>query len=141
MLAAGVGAQAGHGVAADGVGGDHALHGKLHGKLRLGLHQGVIAGGLQVADVPGVAVVVLLLRLAAGEDGVLAVDDDDMVAAVHMGSEGDLVLAPQEHGSLSGYTAQRLARGVDDIPFAVDLTGFRHCGRHSFRPPKFVACI
>ena len=48
---------------------------------------------------------------------------------------------PGQHGSLGSYTAQRLARGVDDIPFAVDLTGFRHCGRHSFRPPKFVACI
>ena len=108
MLAAGVGAQAGHGGAADGVGRDHALHGQLHSKLRLGSHQGVIAGGLQVADVPGVAVVVLLLRLAAGEDGILAVDDDDMVAAIHMGSEGGLVLAPQQHSGLSGYTAQGL---------------------------------
>ena len=81
-----------------------------------------------MADVPGVAVVVLLLRLAAGEDGILAVDDDDMVAAIHMGSEGGLVLAPQQHSGLSGYTAQGLAGGVDDIPFAVNLTGFRHCG-------------
>ena len=34
------------------------------------------------------------------------------------------MLAPQQHSGLSGYTAQGLAGGVDDIPFAVNLTAF-----------------
>ena len=89
-----------------------------------------------MANIAGVAVVVLLLRFAASEDGVLAVDDDHMVAAVHMGGKDGLVLTPEQNGGLGSHAAQGLAGGVNDVPFAVNLTGFRHRGRHSFQTSK-----
>lgn len=52
----------------------------------------------------------LLLQLLAGEDCLLSVDDDHMVAAVHMGSEVNLVLAAQDGGSGSSGPAERTVR-------------------------------
>ena len=43
VLASGIGPQPAHSVAPNGVGGDHALHSKLHSHLGLCLHQSVIA--------------------------------------------------------------------------------------------------
>ena len=116
MLASGIGPKSAHGVAADRVRGDHALNGKLHGELRLRLHQGVIAHGLQVADVAGMTVIVLFLLLAAGEDGILAVDDDDMVTAVNMGSKGGLMLAAKQYRGLRRYMIiAQVFRGVNNF--------------------------
>ena len=88
-----------------------------------------------MADVAGMTVIVLFLLLAAGEDGILAVDDDDMVTAVNMGSKGGLMLAAKQYRGLRRHTAQGLAGSVDYIPFAVNLTGLRHRSGHSFLPP------
>lgn len=64
-------------VAADGVLRQHAFDGQLHGKFRLLLHQETILDFLQVADPAGVVAVVLILRLVAGQNGLVGVDDDD----------------------------------------------------------------
>ena len=69
----------------DGVLLQHAANGQTHRELGLLLHQGLVLGLLQAAGVTGVGTVVLLLQLLAGEDGVLGVDDDDVIAAVDMG--------------------------------------------------------
>ena len=68
----------------------------------------------------------LLVQLVAGENGLIGVDDDDKIAAIHMGGEDRLMLASQQGGSLSGYAAQGLVSSVDHIPFAFDLVRFRH---------------
>ena len=52
--------------------------------------------------------VVLLLELLAGEDGLFGVDDDDIVAAVHVGGVVDLQLAAEQVGRQSGGLAQGL---------------------------------
>ena len=49
-----------------------------------------------MADIAGVALPLLLSELAAGENCVLAVDDDYVVAAVYVGCEGGLVLSSEE---------------------------------------------
>ena len=69
----------------DGVLLQHAADGETHRKLGLVGHQVLVLGLLQSAGVTGVGAVVLLLQLLAGEDGVLGVDDDDVVAAVDVG--------------------------------------------------------
>ena len=43
-------------------------------------------------------------------------------------NEDSSVLRAESYRGLVDDTAQGLAGGVDDIPFAVNLTGFRHCG-------------
>ena len=75
--------------------------------------------------------VVFLLQLAAGEHRLGGVDNDDMIAAVHMGGEGGLMLAAQQSGSGGGGAAHGLAGGVQDIPLAHDSLGLRHGSRHN----------
>ena len=67
-----------------------------------------IRDSLQVADVAGVVLIQLLVQLVAGENCLIGVDDDDKIAASHMGGEDRLMLASQQGGSLSGYAAQGL---------------------------------
>ena len=102
----------------------HTLDGKLHRLGGLGCHEGIVAGFFQVADVAGVTLPLLLGQLVAGQNSVLAVDDDDVVAAVYVGGKGGLVLASEQHGSLSGNSAEGLAGGVNDIPGALNFGGF-----------------
>ena len=68
-------------------------------------------------------VVHLLLALAAGEDHLVGVDDDDVVAAVDMGREGRLVLAAQTHGHERSETADDEALRVDHTHFLSTSAG------------------
>ena len=131
MLAAGIQAQALHSVAANSVVRDHTLHSQLHSLLGLFFHQSVVADVFQMADPAGVMIVVLLLQLLAGQNSLCTVDDDYVVAAVNMGSKGGLVLAAEQHSSLSCHTAQGLTGSIDHIPLAVNLTSFGHISGHS----------
>ena len=54
--------------------------------------------------------IILLLQLAAGENSLLDVDDDDVVAAVNVRGEIGLQLAAQQVGGDDGGTAQGLVR-------------------------------
>ena len=68
----------------DGVLLKHAADCKTHCELGLLGHKGLVLGLLQAAGITGVGTVVLLLQLLAGEDCVLGVDDDDVIAAVNV---------------------------------------------------------
>ena len=85
MLGAGEDAQALELPLGDGVLLQHAANGQAHCELGLLGHEGLVLGLLQAAGITGVGTIVLLLQLLAGEDGVLRVDDDDIVAAVNVG--------------------------------------------------------
>ena len=69
-------------------------------------------------------VVDLLLALAAGEDHLVGVDDDDVVAAVDMGRVGRLVLAAQPHGDDRGEPADDEALRIDQTHFLSTSAGF-----------------
>ena len=45
-----------------------------------------------------------------------------------MGSKGGLMLAAEKLGSLCGNMTEMLSLGVNDIPLAGDVAGFRHIG-------------
>ena len=108
--------------AADGVVRDHSLDGQFHSLLRLLVHKGIIADSLQMADPAGMAIVIFLFQLLAGEHSLRAVYDDYMIAAIHMGSVGGLVLAPEKNGSLSRYTTEGLSGGVTfALTFGISL--------------------
>ena len=49
---------------------------------------------------------------------VTGIDDDNIVSAINVGSEIDLVLAAQQVGSDHSGTAQGLAGCIDDVPLA-----------------------
>ena len=86
--------------ATDGVVRDHSLDGQLHSLLRPLAHKGVIADSLQMADPTSMTIIIFLFQLLAGEHSLRAVDDDHMIAAIHMGSVGGLVLAAEKNSSL-----------------------------------------
>src|SRR5699024_7460822 len=119
-------------------GGDHALNGNVHSLVGALRHQGLVLDLLQAADPARVSTVVLLLQLLAGQNSLVAVDHDHVIAAVHVGSKGNLVLATQQNSSLGSNAAEGLARGVDHIPLALDLGGFSESSAHVDFPPEFV---
>ena len=72
----------------------------------------------------------LLIELAAGQDQLVAVDDDDVVAAVHVRRERGLMLTAEHGRDLRGKTAQHLTLGVDDVPGTFDVLRIRHIRTH-----------
>jgi len=101
--------------------GQHAEHGLLdHALGVLGQHAGEWREAL-VAHVAGVAEVLLLLRLAAGDANLGRVDDDDAVARVHVRGEDRLVLAADDARDLGREAPEDHALGVDDIPVLLDV--------------------
>ena len=111
MVSSLVAVQAGHGLGADGVRGDHALDSVGHSLVAVLSHQGLVLGLLQAADPAGMSAMELLLQLLAGQDSLIAVDDDDVVTAVNVGGESGLVLAAQDDSSLGSNAAEGLAGG------------------------------
>src|SRR5204863_244983 len=81
------------------------------------------AGGafLDAADIAGVMVIDLLLQLLAGQQDLGGIDDNDIVAAIHMRGVGRLVLAAQTHGDDGGQAAHNQAGGIDHDPLLFNL--------------------
>ena len=130
MLSAAVDVQAGQRILGDDVAGHHAADGHTHGQLGLLLHQQAVGSLLQAAHPAGVGAVILLLQLLAGQNGLLSVDDHDVVTAVGMGSVLGLVLAPQQGGGGGGSLAQGLTSRIEDIPLADDVPLVGHKSGH-----------
>ena len=73
-------------------------------------------------------IVVLVVELLAGENGLVNIHDDDEIAAVHIRGEVNLVLAAQQLGSGDSSAAQGLACCVEDVPFSLDVLFLSHSG-------------
>lgn len=132
MLSTLVAVQAGHSLCANGVGRDHALDGIGHSQVAVLSHQLAVLNLLQAADVLAVGDVELLLSLVAGQHSLVAVHDNDEIAAVHVGGIIDLLLAAQQNSSLSSDVAQRLAGSVEQIPLALDFSGLYESSAHIY---------
>ncbi len=130
VLCACIAAKSGESCTTDGGIGDHTLDCKLHGTGGLRLEKDLSLGGLEMSDITGVTVVDLLLHLVAGENSLVTVDNDNMIATINMRCEGGLVLAAKKGSSLSSYSAEGLACCVKNIPLAVNLTCLGHKCRH-----------
>ena len=55
----------------------------------------------------------------------VGVDDDDVITHVDVGGVGRLVLAAQDVGDLGSEATEHEAFGVNDVPGALDVAGFR----------------
>ena len=69
-------------------------------------------------------------QLLAGQDSLIAVDDDDVVTAVNVGGESGLVLAAQDDSSLGSNAAEGFSSGVDHIPLALQGLLFQQSSGH-----------
>jgi hypothetical protein len=101
--------------------GEHALDGFLEDLLGATGEQLDEALFTQAAGEAGVAAVQLLASLHAGEVDLLGIDDDDVVAHVDVGRVEGAGLAGENAGGVGRKAAERLARGVDDIPLTLDV--------------------
>ena len=101
--------------------GQHAAHGHHDEALRLLTQHIAESGGPEAADPAGVTAVQLVGHLGAGHLDLLAVDHDDEIPVIHMGSKFGLMLAAQAMGDLAGQTAQNLILGIDHIPVVLDV--------------------
>ena len=128
MVSAFINAQAGQRIAANDRIRNHAFHGELHCEIRARFHQRAVLDLFEVADIAGMMVIHFLLELVACENGLVSVDNNDMVAAIGIGRKGRLVLAAQQNGGLGGYAAHRLACCIKHIPIAGDVARLRHIG-------------
>ena len=85
---------------------------------------------LDAADVTCVVVIYFLLQLVAGEQRPGGIDDDDIVAAIHMRRIAWLVFAPEPHGNDGGKPADNEAICIDQHPLLFDLGGLGRVGLH-----------
>ena len=132
MLGTLVAVQAGQSLSTDGVGRDHALDSVGHGQIAVLSHQLAVLDLLQAADELAVGDVELLLGLLAGQDSLVAVDDDNIVTAINVGGVVNFLLAAQQNSSLSSDVAQALAGSVEQIPLALDLSGLYESSAHIY---------
>ena len=134
VLTAAVNAETVDARCADGVLGQHAFYGKSHRKLRLALHDLLVADFLETAYIAGMSDILLLLELLAGKHYLVGVQHYDRLAAVYMGRIFGSVLAVKYGRSSSSYLAERLTACIYDIPSALKRFFFCHeCGH--FLPP------
>jgi len=73
-------------------------------------------GDALAAGVPGVADILLVVHLVAGEDHLGGIDDDHIVAAIKMGGVVGLQLAPEHAGHLGRKASQHFVLGIHDHP-------------------------
>ena len=111
---------------------EHAAHGLLDHPLRLGGEQCVVARPRDATGVAGVPIRDLLGFLATGHLDLRRVDDDDVVADVHVGREDRFVLAAEDGRDLRGQASENQAAGIDHVPAAHDVLGLRRVGLHTW---------
>ena len=99
--------------------GDHAPNGTLEHLDRVFLEHDAGGTGAEATVVTGDVVIVLLgLRVVAGELDLLRVDDDDVVAAIDVRSVGGLVLAHEDDRDFRSEAAKGDIGGIDEVPVA-----------------------
>ncbi len=74
----------------------------------------------------GMPEVGLLVQLAAGQRDLFGVDDHYEIACIEVRGENHTMLAAQEAGNFTGEPSERLAIGVDQQPFVLDITELRN---------------
>ena len=79
----------------------------------MGCKQILKRGRLQVADVTGEAVVLLVIQLVAGDSDLVRIDDDEEIPGIDVGGVDRLVLALQAASEFGRQAAKRLVGCVD----------------------------
>ncbi len=123
-------------LAAKTVLGEHAFHHMEEQGVLAGLdvlverllHQAFGSGLALTAGIAGVGQIDAVGPLVAGELHFVGVDDDHVVAALHVGRIAGLVFAAQDFSDFGAETAKNLVGGIDYHPLAVALLRIRSKG-------------
>src|SRR5579863_1070419 len=107
----------------------HPLDGLLHHALGKAPFEDRFGRPLfDAADIAGVVMIDLLVALAAGENHLFRIDDNDIVAVVDMRRKRRFVLAAQAHRDNRRQTPDDKALAVDEKPFLLDVGRFGRSG-------------
>src|ERR1700722_6496259 len=110
---------------------EHPLHRLEDDTLRMpAVEDRAFAAAFDAAGIARVPIEDTVAALVAGELHFLGIDDDHVVAAIHVWGIGGLVLAAKTQGYDRGDPAEHQAVRVDQQPLLVDLVGFEGKGRH-----------
>ena len=109
---------------AEGVLGEHALDCLVHDEFGLFSHQFLVLDLFESADVTCVITIVFVLEFLASENDLFAVDYDNMVAAVDVGSVLGFVLPFKDRSNLRRKAAENHIGCVDNVPLASTSPGF-----------------
>ena len=109
-----------HGVAQRALG-QHALDGLFQDAAGETLLQLGEVGFIDAARIAGVAIVLLVFGLVAGDAQLLDIDHDDVIAGIDVRREDGLVLAAQTVCDLGSQAAEHLVRRIDDKPVVLDF--------------------
>jgi len=71
-------------------------------------------------------VVHFLIEFLTCENNLISIDDDNVVTAVSVGSEGGLMLTSEKLSSFSSYVTEVLTFSVDNLPLTGDVACFGH---------------
>jgi len=83
-------------------------------KLSLGRGESLSSGEASIAYIDAIG------PLLAGHDGLVSIDDNDVVTAVYVRCEGRLVLPSQQLGDLTAESSDGLTGGVYEKPLSLD---------------------
>lgn len=89
-------------------------------------HQDLGCSLTLATGIAGVVEVDAVCHLLAGQDNLVGVDDDYIVAALYVGRVAGLVFAAQDLGYLGAEATQYLIGGVNNDPFALNAFGVGH---------------
>ena len=87
-------------------------------------------GGFDSARIPCVMIVYFVIPFLPGQPDFGGVDDDHVVAGVHMRGENRFGFPPDDLGGLTGNATQGLIGGVDEHPFFYKVAFFGRVGLH-----------
>lgn len=100
--------------------GEHASNGVFENALGVASKNLLGCGLTLTTGVAGVTLINLVGHLFAGEDNLLGIDDDDIVAAVDVRGEARFGLATKDVGNTGSQTSNGLILGVNEHPFLLD---------------------
>lgn len=89
-------------------------------------HQDLGCSLTLTAGIAGVVEIDAVCHLLAGQDNLVGVDDDYIVAALYVGRVAGLVFAAQNLGNLGAEATKYLIGGVNHYPLALDALGVGH---------------
>ncbi len=113
----------GHNFTSEAVFWNHAFYGVHYHERRVLLEHELGSHVLFATWISRIAEVELVGHFLARQNNLLGVDDNYVVAGVHMGGEHRFIFTTQDSGYMAGQTTQRHPCSVDQYPLLFDVDG------------------
>jgi hydroxymethylpyrimidine/phosphomethylpyrimidine kinase len=103
---------------------EHPPHRRPYHLIRSGSEPVLEALLFDVADIPGMMIILFILKFVAGDLYLVGIDNDYKIPRIDVRSKNRLVLASQTICNLAGHPSQYNIFGVNEVPFPLDFIFF-----------------